>query len=116
LVVLFLIPRVGFAHDMDRPELDEWYEGLKMPDMPQVSCCGKADVYFCEEHSKGDKVYCVIDDDRDNVKLKRFPVSNGTVIEIPPNKINHDPNMEGRALVFMSHMRTVYCFIGAGAS
>ena len=31
----------AFAHDHSRPELDEWYRTLMMPDNPGVRCCGR---------------------------------------------------------------------------
>lgn len=100
----------------DDPEKSAWYRSLKQPDMPAISCCGEADSYFCDEHARGSQVYCIIDDDRDNEKLKRQPRANGTVIEIPDNKLNHDPNLEGRGVVFLSAGGYVYCFIGAGGA
>ena len=98
------------------PEVSQWYRSLKMPDLPNASCCGEADSYWCIEKSKGDQVLCVIDDDRDNIALRRTPVANGTIIEIPPHKINKDPNLAGHAIVFLSSGGAVYCFVGISGS
>ncbi len=120
-VVLGLIIAINLAHAKDLgqwslvdPEIRNWYESLKQPDNPAVSCCGEADSYFCDEHAEGDQVYCIIDDDRNDETLKREHIDNGTRIDIPPNKLNHDPNMVGHGVVFLSRNRWVYCFIGIG--
>lgn len=96
------------------PQVSAWYRNLKQPDNPSISCCGEADSYYCDEHARGDQVYCIVNDDRDNETLRRTPVPNGTEIDIPDTKINRDPNLEGRAIVFLSSGGRVYCFIGAG--
>jgi hypothetical protein len=93
--------------------LAEWYRSLKQPDN-NVSCCGEAESYYCDEHARKDQVYCIISDERDNEVLHRTPVPIGTEIDIPPEKINRDQNLEGRAIVFLSSGGRVYCFIGAG--
>lgn len=105
----------ALAHDHDHPELDAWYAGLKQPDTG-ISCCGKHDGYFCDEGAKGQQVTCKINDDRDNKQLGRMPIPNGTVIEIPQHKINKDPNPTGRAVVFLSGERHVWCFVGISGS
>ena len=107
---------LGQWGDVD-PELKAWFESLRMPDNPVASCCGSADSYFCSEHAtSAGQIYCIIDDERDNLKLKRTPVENGTAILIPPHKLNKDPNMIGRAVVFLSSQQHVYCFISASGS
>lgn len=103
----------GQWEDTD-PEIRQWYRSLIQPDNAPVSCCGEADSYFCSEHSSGPQIYCIIEDDRDNVKLRRAPVPNGTKVYIPHNKLNRDSNPIGRSIVFMSSGGFVYCFISAG--
>lgn len=100
------------------PETRAWFKSLRMPDNPTSSCCGEADSYYCSEHAtKEGQVYCIIDDDRDNEALSRTPIKNGTVIAIPPEKLNKDSNPTGRAIVFLSSNGSfVYCFISAGSS
>lgn len=109
-----------FARDLGQwgnadPELKQWYESLKQPDTG-ISCCGPADSYWCDEGARGSQVICTINDDRDDAKLMRQHVTNGTVIEIPPNKINKDPNPTGRAVVFLSRAGFVWCFVGISSS
>lgn len=95
------------------PEIRNWYESIKQPDTA-ISCCGEADSYFCDEHADGVQVYCIIDDDRNDEELKRRHIDNGTRIDIPPNKINHDPNVVGHGVVFLSSNSYVWCFVGIG--
>ena len=30
------------------PEVREWYQALKQPDHPAISCCGEADAYWAD--------------------------------------------------------------------
>jgi hypothetical protein len=110
---LLLSPPVP-AHDMDHPEFDSWYAELRMPDNPTVSCCGKADAYWCDDvHTKGGKNFCTITDDRVIPGRTPFPV--GTEIEIPDYKLKWDRgNPTGHAVVFLSSGGLVYCFVQSG--
>jgi len=92
-----------------------WYESLMQPDNPAVSCCGEADAYFCSETYENGHVVCVIDDDRDDKKLRREHIDNGTRIEIPDNKLKYDQgNPTGHAVVFLSSAHYVWCFVRGG--
>lgn len=116
-VVIFLVGMTvyAFAHDPAHHELDQWYSTRKQPDTG-ISCCGPSDAYFCDEGAKGQQVICIINDDRDDAELKRIHVPNGTVVEIPPHKINKDPNPTGRAVVWLSSYGFVWCFVGISGS
>ena len=114
-VALMFAVVAAFAHDPAHHELDQWYSSVKQPDTG-VGCCGKADAYFCDEGAKGQQVICIINDDRDDAELKRIHVPNGTVVEIPPHKINKDPNPTGRAVVWLSSYGFVWCFVGISGS
>lgn len=89
------------------PELREWFQSLKQPDNPQVSCCGSGDAYYADEITvkTGNKVFVTITDNRGN------PLPVGTELEIPPHKMNRDANRTGQYIVFASPNGTVYCFI-----
>lgn len=118
-LIVFLV-HAAFARDLGQwkdadPELRAWYQSLIQPDSG-ISCCGEADSYWCDEGARGQQVICTINDSRDDNALKRHPIPNGTVIEIPPNKINRDPNPTGRAVVFMSTAGYVWCFVGISGS
>jgi hypothetical protein len=114
-VALMFAVVAAFAHDPEHHELDHWYASVKQPDTG-ISCCGPSDAYFCDEAARGSQVVCKINDDRDNAELKRLPVANGTMIDIPPHKINKDPNPTGRAVVWLSPSGFVWCFVGISGS
>ena len=115
--VLALI-HAAWGHDPNDPELDVWYAVLKMPDNPNISCCGKADAYWCDDvWSKDEQTFCRITDTRDDKPLGRPHIDVGTIIQIPPNKFGPGKwgNPTGHAVVFLSYSRAVYCFIqGSG--
>jgi hypothetical protein len=98
------------------PKIRAWYQALMMPDNPTASCCGEADAYWCDDiHVRNGRTFCTITDDRDNIKLRRTPVSVGTEIEIPDNKLTwKDGNPTGHSIVFLSTAGYVYCFVQNG--
>ncbi len=113
LIAAIFYPAMVRAHDHDHPELDGWYAGLMMPDLPTSSCCGKADAYWCDDYYARDgKAYCKITDDRDDKPLGRPHVPVGTEIEIPDYKLKFDRgNPTGHSVVFLSSSLFVYCFV-----
>lgn len=98
------------------PKLSAWFRALAEPDDPSQSCCGKADAYWCDiVHVQHGKVFCTITDRRDDKPLGRPHVPVGTVIEIPPNKVQASHgNPSGHTIVFMSEAHWVYCFVPDG--
>ena len=99
------------------PELRMWYEALRQPDNPTVSCCGSADAYWCDEINAGEGgASCRITDTRDDTPLRRPHVPIGTEIKIPPNKFGPGKwgNPTGHTVVFLSYSRDVYCFVQQG--
>ncbi len=111
LIILFLYTIPVRAHDHDHPELDQWYAGLMQPDNPSVSCCGKADAYWCDDYYARDgKAYCKITDDRTVPGRPHIPV--GTEFEIPPYKLKWDrSNPTGHAVIFVNTSGHVWCFV-----
>ena len=110
----------GLAHDEDHNN-DAWYGSLTQPDSPQTSCCGLADAYWCDDYYARDgKAYCKITDDRPDGPLKRPHVPVGTEVEIPPHKLKWEQNGKpignptGHAVVFLSVMGHVFCYVQAG--
>jgi hypothetical protein len=104
------------AHDMENPELDKWYESLKQPDNPTISCCGVADAYWCgNPYTRNGKNYCKLEDDR--VVPNRTPHPVGMEIEIPDRKMmdGHKTlgNPTGHNVIFLTSgsLPSVYCFI-----
>ncbi len=104
------------AHDVNHPELDDWYAELRQPDVPSASCCGVADAYWCDDYYARDgKAFCKITDDRDDAPLHRPHVDVGTEIEIPTVKLKWDKsNPTGHGVVFLSRGQYVYCYVQPG--
>ena len=105
------------------PDTRRWYQTLMQPDVPNASCCGEADAYYCDDiHVVGGQTTCTITDDRPDEPLGRPHVDVGTVIEIPDTKLKWDRgNPTGHAIVFMGRgggygtKRYVFCFVqGSG--
>ncbi|HJY06347.1 MAG TPA: hypothetical protein VJ323_08505 [Bryobacteraceae bacterium] len=118
VAAMFLVVAFALAHDHDHPELDQWYAGLMQPDNPAVSCCGKADAYWCDTiNVKDGKTFCTITDDRDDGPLRRPHVPIGTQIEIPNHKLKWEQNGRpignptGHSIVFLSVTGHVFCFV-----
>lgn len=88
------------------PETRAWFESLRQPDNPSVSCCGSGDAYFVDElEITNGKVFATITDNRGN------PLPLGLKLEIPKHKMNRDPNIMNRYIVFASPDGRVFCFI-----
>lgn len=116
VVVSVVLLVKALAHDHDHPELDQWYAGLMQPDNPAVSCCGKADAYWCDDYyAKDGKAYCRITDDRKVLGRPDVPV--GTEVEIPPYKLKWEQggrpigNPTGHTIVFLSPTGHVFCLV-----
>lgn len=116
LIILFLFTIPVRAHDHSRPELDEWYRTLMMPDNPGVRCCGEDDEYRCEAFVRNGETWCRITDDR--VNPRRPHVAIGTEIFIPRHKYKFDQgNPTGSTVVFgrpSGDDFLVYCFVLGG--
>lgn len=100
----------GGNWDSVDPEVREWIGTLKMPDQPQISCCGEADAYFADLGEAGpDGNYAIVTDNRGNF----LPV--GTKLFIPPHKVqNKQGNPSGHVVVFANTSGTVFCMIPMG--
>ncbi|MDB5651287.1 MAG: uncharacterized protein JWL62_2807 [Hyphomicrobiales bacterium] len=113
-----MLPGSGNARDYGQwegtdPETRAWFRNLKQPDHPLVSCCGDADAYFADEYEiREGRVFARITDSRGN----NVPV--GTMVEVPPHKVNRDPNITGHIVIFLGGPPKdpfVYCYVpGSG--
>ena len=103
-------------------ELKTWYRTLMQPDNPNMSCCGEADGYYCDDPKidtnglEGPGTYCTISDDRDDKPRGRVHIAIGTKIKIPDNKLVKlgQGNPTGHGIVFLSPSRFVYCYAFGG--
>ncbi|SRR6266700_1126374 len=127
LVFAFLFLQSGAAACRDNgqwtnsdPTIKKWYQELMQPDNPTTSCCGEADSYWADDmHTRDGKNYAVITDDRDDAKLGRPHVENGTEIEVPQNKLKWNrSNPTGHGIIFMSPSpyNYVYCYVQGGGA
>jgi len=96
------------------PHVRSWFNSLRQPDNPAVSCCGDADAYFADlMEVKDGRMLATITDSRGN------PIPAGTVIEVPPQKVNKDANIVGRIIIFLGgspKRPMVFCYVpGTGA-
>jgi hypothetical protein len=95
----------------DQPEhIRRWFNSLKQPDNPQVSCCGEADAVAADQWRvlpSGD-IEAVVTDGRGYLP-------DGTVIIVPKHKVSYEPNPTGHAILFIGAQGSVFCFvIGTG--
>lgn len=118
VIFVLLMSSTAYARDNGQwentdPVIREWYRTLKMPDAPQVSCCGEADAYWADKiEVVDDKAYAIITDDRDDAPLGRPHVDVGTRIEIPPHKLKWDrSNPTGHNIIFLGGGNNVFCFV-----
>ena len=73
------------------PAQRQWFNGLKQPDNPNVSCCGQADAYWADGYEvKGDQYVAIITDTRDDTPLGRRHIENGKRVAVPNSKIKWD--------------------------
>lgn len=103
--------------DNSAPELKAWYESLRQPDNPAISCCGEADAYYADSYEvQGDQYVAIITDER--TVPGRVPRPVGTRVLIPRGKLKWDQgNPTGHGIVFISpygEEPTVYCFLPTG--
>jgi len=112
-LILLASTSLALAHDEDHAN-DEWYQSLMQPDNPTMACCGIADAYWADKFFvKDGKTFAVITDDRPDAPLHNRPhVPNGTIIEVPPNKLKWDrSNPTGHTIIFLTRNKYVYCYV-----
>lgn len=124
LVALLLCSTSVFARDWGQwegtdPAIRDWYQALRMPDSPTVSCCGEADAYWADSYEVDpDGSYiAIITDERPDEPLRRKHVDVGTRIKIPKFKLKYDQsNPTGHGIVFLGggSPDSVYCYVAPG--
>ncbi len=122
LLIWSAIPSKACARDLGQweatdPAIREWYQNLQQPDVPNASCCSESDAYYADEvHVRDGKVYATITDDRPDEPRRRPHRDVGETFEIPPNKMNKDPNPTGHRVIFLSRQGYVFCFVDGSGS
>lgn len=99
-------------------EIKKWYQGLMRPDAPESSCCSFADAYWADEvHVRDDKTFVTITDNRPDAPLGRPHRENGTVFEVPTEKLKWDRgNPTGHGVLFLSVVGYVFCYVQPGGA
>jgi hypothetical protein len=105
---------LGQWDDPANADLKRWYQDLKQPDNPAVSCCGEADAYWADafEATSDGEYVAIITDPRDDKPLGRIHRDMGTRIVVPGNKIKwKEANPVGHGLLFLSRLDNVFCYL-----
>ena len=120
LSIVFVALAISYAYSKDNgqwnntdPDTHNWYQRLMRPDAPSASCCTEADAYWADEFFyKDGKMYAKITDDRDDAPLGRPHIANGTIFEVPPEKLKYDDgNPTGHGVLFVSISGYAWCYV-----
>jgi len=105
--------------ELTDPDIRQWFQNLKQPDNPHVSCCSFADAYYADKtyiNKNGDNI-AVITDDRDDGPLGRPHIPIGTEFAIPDHKMSRkDDNPTGHNVIFIGGGGQVLCFVMPGGA
>jgi hypothetical protein len=95
-----------------------WYQSLKQPDHPRLSCCGEADAYHADSFEvEGDQYVAIITDTREDGPLGRPHIPPGTKVVVPPHKLKWDAgNPTGHGVIFIGLRGQVYCYVTPGGA
>ena len=91
----------------DQPEhVRRWFQSLKQPDHPRLSCCGEADAFGADSFEvEGDHYVAVITNGRG-------VIPSGTRIPVPNPKMKWDAgNPTGHGIIFIGPRGQVYCYV-----
>jgi hypothetical protein len=89
----------------------EWFQNLRQPDHPRVSCCGEADAFEADTFEvEGDHYVAIITDGKG-------VIANGTRIAVPNSKIKFDKgNPTGHGIIFIGDRGQLYCYVTPGGT
>jgi hypothetical protein len=98
------------------PAQRQWFNELKQPDYPFLSCCGEADAYWADSYEvEGNQYVAIITDARDDIKLRRAHIEAGTRLAVPNSKIKWDSgNPTGHGIIFIGYLSQVLCYLPPG--
>ena len=91
----------------DQPEnIRQWFQSLKQPDHPRLSCCGEADAFEADSFEvEGDHYVAVITNGKGVIPI-------GTRIPVPNQKMKWDAgNPTGHGIIFIGPRGQVYCYV-----
>lgn len=112
LIAANAFARDGRQWDGQDSRIKEWFEHLKQPDHPRLSCCGEADAYEADKFEvEGDHYIAIITGHR---AVTDIPV--GTRIPVPNQKMKFDAgNPTGHGIIFIGARRQVFCYVTPAA-
>jgi hypothetical protein len=87
----------------------EWFQSLRQPDQPAMSCCGEADAFEADAFEvEGDHYIAIITGGKG-------AIPNGTRISVPNKKMKWDAgNPTGHGIIFIGSSGQVYCYVAPG--
>jgi hypothetical protein len=90
-------------------EIREWFQSLRQPDHPRLSCCGEADAFEADTFEvESDHYVAVITDGKGMIP-------NGSRIQVPNAKMKFDRgNPTGHGIIFIGSAGQVYCYVTPG--
>ena len=88
------------------PHIRLWFQELRQPDNPRLSCCGEADAFEADRFEvEGDHYVAIITDGRG-------VMANGTRIPVPNEKMKFDTgNPTGHGVIFVGDEGQIYCYV-----
>jgi len=94
----------------DQPDhIRQWFQSLRQPDHPRVSCCGEADAFEADSFEvDGDRYVAIITNGKG-------VIANGTRIPVPNQKMKTDAgNPTGHGIIFIGPRGQVFCYVTPG--
>jgi hypothetical protein len=91
----------------NQPEnVRQWFQSLKQPDHPRLSCCGEADAFEADSFEvEGDHYVAVVTNGKG-------VIPSGTRIPVPNQKMKWDAgNPTGHGIIFIGPRGQVYCYV-----
>jgi hypothetical protein len=92
-------------------EIREWFQSLRQPDHPRLSCCGEADAFEADTFEvESDHYVAVITDGKGMIP-------NGSRIPVPNTKMKFDRgNPTGHGIIFIGSAGQVFCYVTPGGT
>jgi|SoiMethySBSTD1v2_1073268.scaffolds.fasta_scaffold17725_5 hypothetical protein len=93
------------------PHVRQWFQDLRQPDQPQLSCCGEADSYEADLYEQdGESYIAIITGQGPAVDKPVIPA--GTRLTVPNSKIKWDKgNPTGHGIIFVGGNFKVICYV-----
>jgi len=91
------------------PAIRAWFQSLRQPDHPRLSCCGEADAFEADTFEAEDNHYVAVITDGKGI------IPNGTRIAVPNQKMKVDAgNPTGHGIIFIGSQGQIYCYVTPG--